>query len=61
MALLKELTFDLLEEDKDLLKQLISAISNWKNDLISPQQVIGQARSEKSITLPSVIAAMNFI
>ncbi|MEQ5204652.1 DNA helicase Rep [Providencia rettgeri] len=47
MALLKELTFDLLEEDKDLLKQFISAISNWKNDLISPQQVIGQARSEK--------------
>ncbi|EPO5263620.1 DNA helicase Rep [Providencia rettgeri] len=47
MALLKELTFDLLEEDKDLLKQLISAISNWKNDLISPQQVIGQAWSEK--------------
>lgn len=47
MALLKELTFDLLEEDKDLLKELISAISNWKNDLISPQQVIGQARSEK--------------
>lgn len=47
MALLKELTFDLLEEDKDLLKQLISAISNWKNDLITPQQVIGQARGEK--------------
>lgn len=47
LALLKELTFDLLEEDKDLLQQLISAISNWKNDLISPQQVIGQARSEK--------------
>ncbi|HEQ1859695.1 TPA: DNA helicase Rep [Providencia alcalifaciens] len=47
MALLKELTFDLLEEDKDLLQQLISAISNWKNDLISPQQVIGQARTEK--------------
>ncbi|HBO22311.1 MAG TPA: ATP-dependent DNA helicase Rep [Providencia sp.] len=47
MALLKELTFDLLEEDKDLLKQLITAISNWKNDLISPQQVIGQARGEK--------------
>lgn len=47
MALLKELTFDLLEEDKDLLQQLISAISNWKNDLISPQQVVGQARTEK--------------
>ncbi|MEQ4676590.1 DNA helicase Rep [Providencia vermicola] len=47
MALLKELTFDLLEEDKDLLQQLISSISNWKNDLISPQQVVGQARTEK--------------
>ncbi|WP_273827727.1 DNA helicase Rep [Providencia rettgeri] len=47
MELLKELTFDLLEEDKDLLQQLISAISNWKNDLISPQQVVGQARTEK--------------
>ncbi len=47
IALLKELTFDLLEEDKDLLQQLISAISNWKNDLISPQQVVGQARTEK--------------
>lgn len=47
MALLKELTFDLLEEDKDLLQQMISAISNWKNDLISPQQVVGQARTEK--------------
>lgn len=47
IALLKELTFDLLEEDKDLLKQLISTISNWKNDLTSPQQVIGQARTEK--------------
>ncbi|HEF8772974.1 TPA: DNA helicase Rep [Providencia stuartii] len=47
MALLKELTFDLLEEDKDLLQQLISSISNWKNDLLSPEQVIGRARSEK--------------
>lgn len=47
MALLKELTFDLLEEDKDLLQQLISAISNWKNDLISPPQVMGQAKTEK--------------
>ncbi|EKT61647.1 DNA helicase Rep [Providencia sneebia] len=47
MALLKELTFDLLEEDKDLLQQLITAISNWKNDLLSPEQVIGQARGEK--------------
>ncbi|EKT61211.1 DNA helicase Rep [Providencia burhodogranariea] len=47
MALLKELTSDLLEEDKDLLQQLISSISNWKNDLLSPDHVVGQARSEK--------------
>lgn len=45
MALLKDLTADLLEEDKDLLQKLISNISNWKNDLISPEQVIRQARS----------------
>ena len=47
MALLKELTFDLLEEDKDLLQQLISSISNWKNDLLSPDQALARARSEK--------------
>lgn len=47
LALLKELTSDLLEEDKDLLQQLISSISNWKNDLLSPEQVVGQVRSEK--------------
>lgn len=47
MALLKELTFDLLEEDKDLLQQLISSISNWKNDLLAPEQVLAKVRSEK--------------
>lgn len=47
MAVLKELTFDLLEADKDLLQQLVSSISNWKNDLLSLNQVIGQAKSEK--------------
>ncbi|CDL85674.1 DNA helicase Rep [Xenorhabdus szentirmaii] len=45
MALLKDLTADLLEEDKDLLQKLISNISNWKNDLMSPEQVIRRARS----------------
>ncbi|MDR0217763.1 MAG: DNA helicase Rep [Enterobacteriaceae bacterium] len=45
MALLKDLTADLLEEDKDLLQKLISNISNWKNDLLSPEQVIKRARS----------------
>ncbi|MCC8366418.1 DNA helicase Rep [Xenorhabdus sp. PB61.4] len=47
MALLKDLTADLLEEDKDLLQKLISSISGWKNDLMSPEQVIRRARSEQ--------------
>ncbi|NNI76894.1 DNA helicase Rep [Pasteurella multocida] len=37
-ALLKELTADLLCEDKDLLRELISVISRWKNDLVLPPQ-----------------------
>ncbi|WP_074020684.1 DNA helicase Rep [Xenorhabdus thuongxuanensis] len=45
MALLKDLTADLLQEDKDLLQKLISNISNWKNDLMSPEQVMSMARS----------------
>ncbi|MDC9598476.1 DNA helicase Rep [Xenorhabdus anantnagensis] len=45
MALLKDLTADLLEEDKDLLQKLVSSISNWKNDLMSPEQVMRMAGS----------------
>ncbi|MFV9996689.1 MAG: DNA helicase Rep [Arsenophonus endosymbiont of Dermacentor nuttalli] len=47
MALLKELTFDLLEDDKDLLHQLASTISNWKSDLLTARQVMAQVKSEK--------------
>ena len=47
MALLKELTADYLQEDKDLLRELVSTISNWKNDLVMPQQALTQARDEK--------------
>ena len=47
MALLKELTFDLLEEDKDLLRQLASTISNWKSDLLTASQVMAQVKSEQ--------------
>ena len=47
MALLKELTFDLLEDDKDLLRQLASTISNWKSDLLTARQVMAQVKSEK--------------
>ncbi|EHK91547.1 DNA helicase Rep [Aggregatibacter actinomycetemcomitans] len=50
MALLKELTADVLQEDKDLLRELINRISNWKNDLCSPQQALGLARDNKEQT-----------
>ncbi|SFU49690.1 DNA helicase Rep [Xenorhabdus koppenhoeferi] len=45
MVLLKDLTADLLEEDKDLLQKLISSICNWKNELIPPEQVIRRVRT----------------
>ncbi|MFS1562237.1 MAG: DNA helicase Rep [Candidatus Arsenophonus phytopathogenicus] len=47
MALLKELTFDLLADDKDLLRQLASTISNWKSDLLTARQVMAPVKSEK--------------
>ncbi|PJG84217.1 DNA helicase Rep [Conservatibacter flavescens] len=50
LALLKELTADLLSEDKDLLRALIGTISNWKNDLIMPEQALAQARDERQRT-----------
>lgn len=50
LALLKELTFEHLEEDKELLQQLVSQISNWKNALLTPEQAKGLARSEREHT-----------
>ncbi|WP_305420627.1 DNA helicase Rep [Photobacterium leiognathi] len=47
MALLKELTEDELEGDKDLLKLLLSSISNWKNDMLSPADAAARARGER--------------
>ncbi|MCL1112010.1 MULTISPECIES: DNA helicase Rep [Shewanella] len=47
-ALLKELTQDELDEDKDLIKALASAISNWKGGLIIPQQARSMAKDEQS-------------
>ncbi|QTF06710.1 DNA helicase Rep [Brenneria izadpanahii] len=47
MALLKELTEQWLENDKTLLQQLTSTISNWKNDLIDPSGAAAAARSER--------------
>ncbi|MCL7765958.1 DNA helicase Rep [Pasteurella multocida] len=46
-ALLKELTADLLCEDKDLLRELISVISRWKNDLVLPPQAKQLARDHE--------------
>ncbi|MGR5066684.1 DNA helicase Rep [Photobacterium sp. DNB22_13_2] len=47
MALLKELTEQQIDGDKDLLKQLLSTISNWKNDMLSPAQAKTHASSER--------------
>ncbi|PWW02583.1 DNA helicase Rep [Mangrovibacter plantisponsor] len=46
-GLLKELTQGLIEEDKTVLQQLISTISNWKNALMSPADAQAQARGER--------------
>ena len=37
----------MLQEDKDLLRELISVISNWKNDLVSPKQAYALAKDAK--------------
>ncbi|KXF82657.1 DNA helicase Rep [Enterovibrio coralii] len=47
MALLKELTEEQLDGDKDLLKQLLHTISNWKNDMLTPQQAQSVAVGER--------------
>ena len=47
IALLKHLLPENVVEDKDLLKALISAISNWKNDLLSPEMAIHHCRTEQ--------------
>ena len=50
MALLKELTENDLQGDKDLLRALQSQISNWKNDLLLPPQAMAQAKDAQSIS-----------
>ena len=47
LALLKDLTEKWLENDKTLLQQLVSTISNWKNDLRDPAQAAASAHSER--------------
>jgi len=47
LALLKELTEKQLDGDKDLLRQLLSSISNWKNDMLTPEQAKALAQGEQ--------------
>ncbi|PFG45648.1 ATP-dependent DNA helicase Rep [Vibrio sp. ES.051] len=47
LALLKELTEKQLDGDKDLLRQLLSCISNWKNDMLTPEQAKAYAQGEQ--------------
>ncbi|MDN2664011.1 DNA helicase Rep [Psychromonas sp. 14N.309.X.WAT.B.A12] len=49
LALLKELTEKQLKEDMDLIKALVTQISNWKNALILPAQAIKQAKGERDV------------
>ncbi|WP_448212466.1 DNA helicase Rep [Colwellia sp. MEBiC06753] len=42
LSLLKELTEQELDGDKDLLSKLQMMISNWKNDLLLPDQILKQ-------------------
>ncbi|WP_028773632.1 DNA helicase Rep [Shewanella waksmanii] len=48
LALLKELTENELDGDKDLLSALMTAISNWKGDLMIPEQARKTAKDEQS-------------
>ncbi len=48
LSLLKELTLDELDGDKDLLSQLQSKISNWKNDLLLPDAALKIANDASS-------------
>ncbi len=47
LALLGDLTAQWLENDKDLLLQLVSALSDWKNDLVDPAHAAAAAHSER--------------
>ena len=47
LALLKHLLPENVAEDKDLRKALVSTISNWKNDLLSPEMAVHRCKSER--------------
>ena len=47
LALLKELTEKELQEDKDLLRSLMTEISNWKGNLVIPEHALKIAKGEQ--------------
>ncbi|OOE34848.1 ATP-dependent DNA helicase Rep [Salinivibrio kushneri] len=47
LALLKALTEQELDNDKDLLRQLVHTISNWKNAMLGPDEALVQAQGER--------------
>jgi ATP-dependent DNA helicase Rep len=49
LSLLKELTNEQLDGDKDLLSKLQSMISNWKNDLLLPDAALKMAGDADTI------------
>jgi ATP-dependent DNA helicase Rep len=49
LSLLKELTNEQLDGDKDLLSKLQSMISNWKNDLLLPDTALKMAGDADTI------------
>ncbi|MGL5948985.1 MAG: UvrD-helicase domain-containing protein, partial [Aeromonas sp.] len=51
LALLKELTEAELDGDKEQLAQLVSQISNWKNDLVLPARAMRIARGPEEVQM----------
>lgn len=54
--LIAELTEPELKGDKDLLNLLKMQISNWKNDLIVPEQAIAEAREQQKVLFAQLYA-----
>lgn len=54
LALMKDLGFKEAESDKALLAQLQNQISNWKNDLILPEQALAQANNQELLIFAKV-------
>lgn len=49
LTLFKELTSDLLLEDKDLINLALNQISSWKNNLVLPHQALSSAQSKDEL------------